>query len=554
MAVVQISRIQMRRGQKNQGSGLPQLASGELGWAIDTRELYIGNGAVSEGAPQVGNTKVLTEHDNLFTLVDTYAYRANDSYIVTGSSPTDPVYRTLQDRLDDIVSVRAFGITGQTSQNATVKLQQALDQLYLNEATKGSEQSRVTLTLEPGVYVIDDTIYVPPFATIVGAGEDKTIIRTSSSNPIFQTQNDLAIGGSKTNAADDSGSSFTTQARHIRIENLTLQTTQPSGKGLVLQSCRDSVFRNIKIAGPWESGDSIPTDYLSDIGLELNSLSGAVESSDNTFENIEIVGWAYGAMSNYDINNNTWTDCKFRTLGHGFAFGVNMVLGAPSLGQSEGPGKNLIVDSYFNDIDQHGVWIENGYYNVSRNNRYVSVGNSGGTEALPQVAVIKFGKKSNESVGDYFSRTAELSYNQANMTGVIYQPEIEGPSNWTWGHEHSLTIVRGDQIKLFRLPQATTNQGYEIDYTMTSESYEAVRTGTMTIINNAYNNRVEISDEYHFAGDEIYLDDIHFDVTITDEDGDGTDETISILSTSGMPVGDQTEFKFKVKNKQSSVI
>ena len=58
MAVVQISRIQIRRGRKNSGSGLPQLASGELGWAIDSRELYIGNGAVSEGAPAVGNTKV----------------------------------------------------------------------------------------------------------------------------------------------------------------------------------------------------------------------------------------------------------------------------------------------------------------------------------------------------------------------------------------------------------------------------------------------------------------------------------------------------------------
>ena len=76
MAVVQISKIQIRRGQKNQGSGLPQLSSGELGWAIDSQELYVGNGAVSEGAPRVGNTKILTEHDNLFTLIDTYAYRA----------------------------------------------------------------------------------------------------------------------------------------------------------------------------------------------------------------------------------------------------------------------------------------------------------------------------------------------------------------------------------------------------------------------------------------------------------------------------------------------
>ena len=39
MAIVSISRIQIRRGRKNQGSGLPQLAGGELGWAVDTLSL-----------------------------------------------------------------------------------------------------------------------------------------------------------------------------------------------------------------------------------------------------------------------------------------------------------------------------------------------------------------------------------------------------------------------------------------------------------------------------------------------------------------------------------
>ena len=72
MAIVQISRIQIRRGQKNVGSGIPQLAGGELGWAVDTRELYIGNGSVSEGSPSVGNSKILTQHDNLFTFADQY--------------------------------------------------------------------------------------------------------------------------------------------------------------------------------------------------------------------------------------------------------------------------------------------------------------------------------------------------------------------------------------------------------------------------------------------------------------------------------------------------
>lgn len=62
MAVIQISRIQHRRGLE---ADLPNLASAELGWSIDTRKLYIGNGTIQEGAPSVGKTEILTEYSIL---------------------------------------------------------------------------------------------------------------------------------------------------------------------------------------------------------------------------------------------------------------------------------------------------------------------------------------------------------------------------------------------------------------------------------------------------------------------------------------------------------
>ena len=95
MAIVQISRIQIRRGQKLVGSGIPQLAGGELGWAVDTRELYIGNGSVSEGSPAVGNSKILTQHDNLFSFADQYTYAKDDATMQTGVTPTTPVTLSL---------------------------------------------------------------------------------------------------------------------------------------------------------------------------------------------------------------------------------------------------------------------------------------------------------------------------------------------------------------------------------------------------------------------------------------------------------------------------
>jgi hypothetical protein len=59
MAITQISRIQHRRGLQQD---LPQLASAELGWSVDTQQLYIGNGTLEEGAPDLGLTEILTEN------------------------------------------------------------------------------------------------------------------------------------------------------------------------------------------------------------------------------------------------------------------------------------------------------------------------------------------------------------------------------------------------------------------------------------------------------------------------------------------------------------
>ena len=55
MAITQVSKITHRKGlQEN----LPQLDGAELGWAIDGRRLYIGNGDLTEGASIIGNTEI----------------------------------------------------------------------------------------------------------------------------------------------------------------------------------------------------------------------------------------------------------------------------------------------------------------------------------------------------------------------------------------------------------------------------------------------------------------------------------------------------------------
>ena len=57
MPITQTSRVQVRSGlQQN----LPQLSKGELGWAVDSQRLFIGNGNIADGAPFEGNTEIIT--------------------------------------------------------------------------------------------------------------------------------------------------------------------------------------------------------------------------------------------------------------------------------------------------------------------------------------------------------------------------------------------------------------------------------------------------------------------------------------------------------------
>jgi hypothetical protein len=81
MAIVSVSRMQVRRGLIE---NLPQLASGELGWAIDERRLFVGNGTLEEGAPFIGNTEVLTVEGGTEVILGLYIIGAGGEVTLLG--------------------------------------------------------------------------------------------------------------------------------------------------------------------------------------------------------------------------------------------------------------------------------------------------------------------------------------------------------------------------------------------------------------------------------------------------------------------------------------
>lgn len=185
MAILQISQIQVRRGLQQD---LPQLASGEFGWSVDTRKLFIGNGTLDEGSPLEGQTEILTSESDLLNLNNLYTFKglSAGTQVVTGVDPLHPIYRTLQDKIDDYVSVKDFGAVGNGFTDDTAAIQRALDRAYSTAHSVSLTDYHRTIVFPAGTYRISSTINIPPYSRIQGEGKRTTIITGDFNGPLAQ--------------------------------------------------------------------------------------------------------------------------------------------------------------------------------------------------------------------------------------------------------------------------------------------------------------------------------------------------------------------------------
>ena len=517
MAVVQISRVQIRRGRKNSGTGIPQLASGEMGWSIDTQELYIGNGSISEGAPYVGNTKILTEHDNILDLALQYEY--NRSPVQTGPTAGQPVRRSFQQRLDDSVSIRAFGAVGDGihypstdtytfTTDDTAALQRSIDQLYLNSTNEGSASSRVILHFDAGIFVISDSLKIPPYAVLQGAGIDKTIIVQTGNAPVFQTvgSTELDVVGYTTLSA----MTVQNQPRNINVSGMTLRSVSSSSPVMRLDSTVDSKFSDVKFQSSWNTGNLIS---ILDACIEFRSTSTPITCKDNIFDSCTFASAGYALYSKYDILGNVFTKCNFENLGEGVLFGEGV---NPNInGRAVGPSHNKFLGNKFIDIDRSAINIVNGRGNLSFGNSYIRVGNNGGSSAAAAWPVVFFGQGGNLSDNDLFERSIE-STSSDGFTTLPYVSEIGGvvKSNHKFNTQVELSANVINSV-LLRLP-ATYSSRIQVHYLYQSSSNSVVRQGTMYVTIDKFNNTVKLTDEYDVTGLPSKIDALSFSATLED--------------------------------------
>jgi hypothetical protein len=496
LAIVQISRITQRKGlQEN----LPQLAGAELGWSIDERRLFIGNGTLEEGAPVIGNTEILTEFSDIIPLVQDYTYNgvAATGYTVqTGEAPGTPVQLSLQDWMDQFATVKDFGAVGDGVEDDTEAINRALYQLYCREVNPAIRRS---LFFPAGVYRVEGTIVVPPYATLIGEGINNSIIQMaagSTADYVMQT------GDSLQQIGVDIGTNGATPPQSITVENMSFQSLISMNIALVDRAV-GCIFNQVSFAGPFTTTTIADPNTRGDTACVRFASSNALVTQQIKFNNCSFGGTTYAMITRLPVSAGQQTQqvrgigitgSRFYTLYQG------VVVQANSAGSQYNPQGFAITSCNFDVIYAQGI-----VFGVERNataqNTFGDVGNQFGGITQPSTAIIDFLSANNISVGDLFERSdaSAVLYPRIQLNGAASIAFTNGQqlAMGTYVRNSGLTAVLSNNI-----PTATavvtynvsSSRAININYTITRGS--AYRSGTIVVATNGSTNNLSFTDDY----------------------------------------------------------
>lgn len=563
MAIVQISRITARKGLQ---IDLPQpLAGAELGWAVDDRRLFIGNGTLEEGAPVVGNTEILTEFSDILSFAGQYTYKGDAAgYTVqTGATPSSPVSQSIQSRLDSYAVVTDFGATGDGSTDDTDAINRALYQLY---CVQNNTQIRRSLFFPAGTYVISDTILIPPYARLYGEGALSSIISFQVQNwaantsyaanvLVYNVSNSTyyrsiavvpATGIAVTNPtywAAESLPSYVVQTAdslqqtgvniatngatppmNIEMSSMAIVTDQIHN-ALLIENAEHCFFSNVDIIGPLTTAD-LTTTLDNTIAINWSSTS-SLPCQHINFDNCRFSGFTYAVNTGQQINGAVISNSQFDTLYQG------VILGSTSPVNGGATGVKM-MHNIFDDIYEEGIYINNVSLNGSGYNIFYDVGNHFSGTTSPASAVITIDAINNISVGDMFQRTTAYSgtyprikiYNSTTgvipaSIGVDSAAQIQMGSFVRETGTQATLSVGASSATLFTVSSAQI-KAFKMDYTITEET--SVRIGTLTVVNDADDSA---GDGLSYSDDYVQNSDTDITLSVTD-----VGSTISVLYSS----------------------
>jgi hypothetical protein len=449
MAILEIAKIQVRRGQELQ-TGVPRLDPGEFGWAEDTEHLYIGKRIV-EGANSDENSRILTENDlnnifsllgatNTLTLTTVYQYR-------DGIFGLDTPPRLVQGKLDDYVGLTDFGVvTSSTAKDITLNFQHAVADLF-----GSNENNRRQLKIPAGNYIITQPITLPSYTTIIGEGSGltKLILNNSTDNMFKSTDSD-----------------------YITLSGMTLEYSNTVTSNIALLSLKNVVNAKLKDIRFTTSSTFTMTNFGVGINLSSEGIGIVEKCKDIYIDNCEFYRIGVGIIGTGDVVHPVISNSVFSNLQQGIKFNTGTSATLPLNG--------VIIANRFEKIIREGIFVGTGSNrtnHVSENNVFKEVGTGPDEKGNPKgdattstaYPVISFFSPGNRSINDHFERQVKA----ADMSTVFYyNPLVRGRTTITNGAIYTATILANTTNKqIVKIPLTGDDQKVTLEYSMSDSNY-----------------------------------------------------------------------------------
>ena len=514
MPITQISRIQHRRGKR---TDLPQLAAGELGWVVDEQRLFIGNGTVSDGAPAVGNTEIVTSGSSAFTSALSHTYKG---YLGDSTPVGTSQQRTTGSRLDDYVSVKDFGATGDDSTADLTAIQNAIDEIY-KDTDKDDTRSRRVLFFPAGTYRINAALKIPPYAHLVGEGPDKTIITNSGNNAVMVTMDDEG------NVGANIGNSGATTPTQIQISNMTIKNTVAYG-GVSLDRVTKAYFNNVKFQGSYAVSGA---DASNSKGVTVTNSTVTYSTTGVIFNQCQFTKFARLVDISDDSTHIRFHDCDFSTAYYGALLGAEM--DGSTAGSINGPRDVHFTSSSWSDIGQQAIYVKPtpgadtgvGPRNIiSQGNWYASTvaNNFEGTGTFSEVPVIQYDNDECSSVMDFFERSdLRRSDGSSNLNAA---PELQGIGIQAKAIKSQTLADNTSSATTINEYPALAGKGLKVVYKIVRGTLD--RTGELVV--SASTNGVSYDDTYTESGSDLGVE---LTAALDNKDSTAGSETVALKFT-----------------------
>jgi hypothetical protein len=444
MAILEIAKIQVRRGQENQ-TGIPQLAPGEFGWAEDTEHLYIGK-RISEGATNDSNSRILTENDKsdiidqlggIFSTfrphsqdatTSSYKYRDGISFIHSSIS-------TVAVKSDNSVNLTDYDVrVSSTATDITTKFRLAVNDLFKNSnwSDLARRDARRKLIVPAGNYLINDVIDLPPYTSIEGEGQELTTLTLLSTiTNMFRTVD------AEGHTYEIGMSGGVKRSRQVTIKGMTLQystsTNNTKSPSLIsIDNVLNTIIEDVSFRTAIDTTSTTTYGLVSSgIGISIRGTGGGIESGDtNLCENIQIHRCKFdslyiGVEGTGTVVRPVITDNVFSNLDRGVSL--------YAADQHLGPTNGLISSNRFKSIVREAIFVgtsTNKTMHISENNYFVQVGNGRELDDHTTInstatSIITFYSEGNKTINDYFHRRT-VANSTTTSASFYYWPLLTG--------------------------------------------------------------------------------------------------------------------------------